>query len=296
MSSIENSQSVSTSEDRSAFTAAFKRRAQEIAAVTDDQLVAINIDVNQAVTTVLGTLREIAPLRPAMAKLADIDQKVVDGLEDYALATGEANSRYATALSPREDIVALNNQALQLRDTLRSDAMALAHRGLIDPARLAVFKGLIGYKNVAFELVDYVTLLRDVWPTIQGKTAITESELADAKEVGEHLVRAVGQREQAPTVVGEAAHVRQQAFALMMNAYDEVRRAITFLRWKADDVESIAPSLYARSGRSKPTPTADTTAVSGTPDAVTTPVASNTAHAGSHAIPPGMPGSSPFTN
>jgi len=40
-----------------------------------------------------------------------------------------------------------------------------------------------------------------------------------------------------------------------VNAYDHVRRIISFLRWNEDDVDQIAPSLYAgrTTGRRKGT-------------------------------------------
>lgn len=107
----------------------------------------------------------------------------------------------------------------------------------------------MGYKNVAFELMDWANLLRDCWPQIQGKTALSADELAHAKQVGERLLRAAGVREQAPAVAVEAARVRSQAFSLLVSAYDQTRRAIGFLRWDMGDADVIAPSLYA--GRSR---------------------------------------------
>jgi hypothetical protein len=65
-----------------------------------------------------------------------------------------------------EDIVAMNEEAMRIRETFRSDTTALANRGLIDRARLAGFKGLVGYKNVAFELIDCANLMRDCWARI----------------------------------------------------------------------------------------------------------------------------------
>ena len=63
---------------------------------------------------------------------------------------------------------------------------------------------------------------------------------------------AAGLREQGPAVVQDVARIRDQAFTLMMRAYDEVRRAVTFLRWQQGDADTIAPSLYAgRGGRGK---------------------------------------------
>ena len=50
--------------------------------------------------------------------------------------------------------------------------------------------------------------------------------------------------------VADAADDRQRAFTLLVKAYDQVRRAATFVRWENDDVEKYAPSLWAgRGGR-----------------------------------------------
>src|SRR5262249_15280667 len=115
------------------------------------------------------------------------------------------------------------------------------------------FKGYFGYKNVAFELVDYANLLKRSWPAIAGKTALTPQEISDAKNLGMRLVHAAGLREQAPLLAAEAAKIRAQALVLLIRAYDEVRRAVIFLRWKEGDADSIAPSLYAgRGGKGHP--------------------------------------------
>jgi hypothetical protein len=285
--------------DESVFAAALERRLAEIQAVPDHELVPVNLDMHGAVTTVLGLLSEIGALRDRVRKLSELDQAVVDGLEEYALAAGEANSRYATAIAPHEDIVALNEEAIRLREILRSDATALATRGLIDPARIAQFKGLTGYKNVAFELIDWTNLLRDCWPTIRGKTALTVEEVRRAKDVAIRLVRATGQREQGPAVVAEASRLRQQALTLLMNSYDQVRRAVTFLRWNEGDADTIAPSLYAGRQRSK------ATAPDSPPAPGTAPAGNGSDNGGTHAAPGpaltppapvGMPGASPFAH
>lgn len=279
---------------QSAFTAAFERRLGEIKAVREEDLLTVNLDVHGAVATVLGALPEILALRNEISKLPQVDVSVVDSLEDYAMAAGEANSRYATAIAPQEDILALNEEALKLRETLRSDATALAHRGLIDPARLTAFKGLIGYKNVAFELIDWANLIQDCWARIQGKTALTPEELAHAKSVGERLVRAAGLREQGPAVVVEAARIRQQAFTLLVKAYDEVRRGVVFLRWKERDADRIALSLYAGKVRAK---REDNETPPQEPPQAPAPADTSSANSGSSAhaaTSVGLPGAPPF--
>ena len=282
-------------DDGSEFNAAYEKRLAEIRAVPDSELVAVNIDVEVAVTTVLGTLPEVMALRDQMAKLPNFDMKDVDALEEYAEATGEANSRYVTATTPPAELLKMDAQARALRETLHSDAIALANRGLIDKARLAPFTGNVGYRNVAFELLDWANLLRDCWETIQGKTALTAPEIQSAKLLAEKLIRAVGLKEQGPAIVAETAQIRQRAFTLMVKAYDQTRRGVAFLRWEEGDLDTIAPSLYAgRGGRGKrpeppapPAPEPTPPAPAPEPPVVTPPApAANAGH--------DMPGGSPF--
>lgn len=291
--------------DRSAFSAAYERRLAEIRAVPDNALIAMNLDVHAAVATVLGALPEIFALRKEMAKLPNLNQALVDGLEEYAEAAAEANSRFVTATEPAEDIVALNAEAVKFRETIRSDAIALANRGLIDSAKLKAFQGLVGYKNVGFELIDWANLMRDVWAVVNGRTALMAEEIQKAKDVGERLVRAAGLREQGPAVLAEVARIRQQAFTLLVTAYDEVRRAISFLRWKEDDLETIAPSLYGGRIRKPVTPAANNAAATPASGNANAQVASGAPIAGANNSPaaapavaqaaaPGLPGANPF--
>lgn len=250
----------------------------------------------------LGALPEIRALRDDLAKLAKLDMALVDGLEEYAEAAAVANARFVTATTPEEDIVALNEEGLKLRDTLRTDALALAQRGLIDPDGFKGIQGLVGYKNVGFDLIDWAILMQNSWQKIEGKTALTAAEVEHAMDLGERIVRAAGVRDQAPEAVGDVARIRRQALALLVNAYEEVRRGVTFLRWREDDVETIAPSLYTGRPRKKAGDAAGATTGNGATEAPGTPApaapASGTPEAGVHPVTApvavGLPGSPPF--
>jgi hypothetical protein len=238
--------------DDSSSAAAYARRLPEIRAVKAEDLVTINLDFQNTVTTVIGALPEILALREEIAKLVHVDQTRIDELEDLAMAAAEAEARYVIAHMPAEDIVALNEEGMRLRETFRLDALALSNRGLIAPERLDAFPGLTGYKHVAFDLINWASLMMDCWSTIEGKTALTVDEVRHAKKLGERLMAAAGHREQGPEVFAEVSVIRQQAFTLLIRGYEEVRRAIAFLRWHEDDVDTIAPSLYAgRGGRKR---------------------------------------------
>src|SRR6185503_8820161 len=97
-----------------AYEEAYQRRLAQIRAVTEDP--PRNLEVHAAVATVLGALPEIRALRAEMAKVPQLDQSLVDSLEDFAKATAEANSLYTIAISPRENVLALNEAAVKERD------------------------------------------------------------------------------------------------------------------------------------------------------------------------------------
>jgi hypothetical protein len=142
-------------------------------------------------------------------------------------------------------------------------------------------------------LVGLSSLLRHNWSSIENKTAITLSELDAAEELSDKLLTAVGAREQAPAVLAEVAQQRQRFFTLFVKAYDQVRRAVSYLRWSEDDLDAIAPSLYGNRTRRKSAPEKPPTS----PQTPTPAAPSSLAAASplpSPAIAAGLPGSSPF--
>jgi hypothetical protein len=134
-------------------------------------------------------------------------------------------------------------------------------------------------------------VLHDAWPAIQNKTPLTEQDLVTAKALAERLIRAAGLKEQSPAMVAEVARIRHQAVTLMIQAYDQTRRAIAFLRWNEGDLETIAPSLYGgrvRTPKDKPAPQPNPApAPSPAPEPAPAPEAED-------AAAPGLPGAKPF--
>jgi len=215
------------------------------------QFLVVNIDVVSACTTVIGALTRIAAYHDRASELTEFDIKNFDNLETYALALMHAQRQYVSASAPPEALIALNEEGVTLREMLYMDAAALATRSLIDGEALKNFKTGPGYKNLAEDLVGLCSLLRRAWDKIGTRTVITMAELHQAEHVSERLLRAVAARANASDVLAEAIQKRLQMFTLMVNAYDQVRRAILFLRWRERDLQAIAPSLYAGRGRKK---------------------------------------------
>jgi len=210
------------------------------------------------------------------------------------------------ASSPAQSLDQIADTAAALRETLYSDASALAQRNLLDGQRLEGLKGPHGFRNLAFDLFALSAMMRDNWPAIAGKTAIQPAELDQAETLADRILTTVGQREQGPAVVAASAEIRQRAFSLFVSAYDHARRAISFLRWNEDDVDQIAPSLYAgrTTGRRKNSDTPagrPVTPPEGAPKAPSAPEASKPAapaatNGGTAGTSVGLPHSDPFLN
>lgn len=282
---------------------AFEQALPAAAAINDDDLMPVNVDVPSAVATALGALPKILAYRADAAKLPGFDISHFDQLQLHTFAVGHAHAKFLAASAPPEAIAALNDRGMKLRDTMYLDAVALAHRGLINGDRMAEFKTNVGYKNLAFDLLGLATLLRENWDKIASRTGIQMSELDEAELLGRQLMDAVGAREQAPATAAQVQAQRQRNFTLFSRSYDQVRRAIGYLRWDDDDIEQICPSFYAGRGGSRrkelPSPTTpgtDTATTAGGTSSSSPPVAPTTSSTGKAPTAPGvgLPNGNPF--
>jgi hypothetical protein len=293
------------------YAESYKKVLPEIEALDAQKVRQVNLDVPTAVATVLGALPEILAQRADVAKeVAGIDLTQFDKLEEYAMALSYAHTLCVTAARPPDDLVEASQEAVETRDRLHADAAALSARGLINPESLKDYKGLNGYKNAATDLQILVSVLKEQWPTIEGKCAANLPELDRADKLALRILRSVGLRDQCPVVATSVVDNRARAFSIFMRAYDTVQRAVCFLRWDQGDADTIAPSLYAGRKRKPASDLAQpTTAAGSTPtaDGSAAPVAAPAvAAAGGGSAQPsasviqskaaavGLPGSHPF--
>jgi hypothetical protein len=235
--------------DTSEADAAYERVLPEMRALSPGELIPINLDIPSMVTTTLGALPEIRALREEIARnLQTFDLVAFDKMEDYALALKSAHGRYLSSLVPSDELKALVEEATNVRETLVLDATALARRGILDSSQLRELRGAVGYKNLATDLETLANALRGSWAKVQGQSAVTLTELTRASNLSTELLRMVGLKEQGPGATQVVSDLRVRAFTLLARTYDAARSAVMYLRWKFNDVDSIAPSLYA--GRS----------------------------------------------
>jgi hypothetical protein len=274
-------------------------------ALEPDDLLTINLDPLAAASTALGALPRILPFRRELLGLPGFDIKHLDNLETYALASTQTQTVFLGSSMPPERLADLVDEATRLREQLLSDATALAHRGLLNSAKLSTLKGSVGFRNVASDVLTLANMIRGNWATVSGKTGVTEVELDRAEIIGDRLINDIGVREQAPAAAPTAAVERQKAYTLFIRAYDQLRRGMIYLRWNEGDADDIAPSLYGgrkrKSGSEiEETPVIGPTGSTGTAGATGATGATGT-QTSTQASPTlvskpsiGMPGSDPF--
>ena len=282
----------------------------EIEAVDPKTFLTINIDIPAAVITVSGRLRRLIAYREAVVReLPLFDVTSLDKLEATTLALGQAHTNFHAASQPAEPVQPLVETLIVVRDFLLSDASVLAKRQIIDGERLNELQGTNGFKNLAFDVLLLCAIFRDNWDVIDGRTAVKPSELDHSEGVANRLTAALGSKEAGSDAAPAATVTRQAAFTLFMARYGAVRRAVTYLRWDEDDIDTIAPSLYAGRNRKKSDASEQEPAVPPTgtspagqpasPSTPATPTPSTTSNGS--ALPAaasliGLPGDTPFNH
>lgn len=228
---------------------AFAALLPEINALPDDEGLPVNVDVVNAVTLVLGVVPELRALRSELVShLPHFDIARFDKLEQYALALNHANTLHRSTLPNKASIAELGAEIAGTRDRLLQDAMSLAGYGLVNAERLKDCKKQNGYRAAATDVFNIVAVLKEHWSKIENKTPVTLDALNAAGSRAVELLAAVGVRDQAPVTTGEASRLKQKVFKLFVEAYDEARHAVTYLRRKEGDADEIAPSLWAAQG------------------------------------------------
>lgn len=232
--------------------AAFELIKPEMAKLDPESLGKINIDISQAVSITLGVLPGLVFLRPSLAKLPDFEIALFDKLETYALGAWYAHLLALPPASASNPVQPLLEEATALRARLLGDAEALAARELLDRESVQTIRSGQGNLDTANDLVALSALLGASWAKIEHKTAATAEEVHRAGDLGPLLIAALGVREHGTTATpAEAADRKVRAFTLFTTAYDQVRRAVTYLRWNEGDADSLAPSLYKGRGGSR---------------------------------------------
>lgn len=261
-----------------------------IAQVPEAGLPHITLEITSTSTVVLTAVKQVRPLRPEFEKhLPTLNLTDIDQLEQFALALFHLHSSWLFASDLPEVLPERIQRATVLRDILVSQVSALSKLNLVDGAVLNDLKGAVGHRNIATDVSGMAGLLRRNWPKVGTRVGITMAELDEAESLAGSILDALSQRERAEGEQADFNLERQKAFKLLIDTYDELRRAVTYLRWHENDVDRFAPSLFAGRGPRRKGDNAEP-AQPGPQPAIPAPSAPQST------LPAGHPDSEPFTS
>jgi hypothetical protein len=229
----------------------FERARPEMHALKARELIPVNLDPISAATTALAVAQRVFPFREQiLVTLRDFPIEHLDKLEIYASATLQAQANYTFALRKDKSAEKLLKDATELRETFLTDVTALARRKFVSQTVLKKVRGGHGHTNLVQSLLALTTLFRNHWEEISSSTAISLEELDRAEALGLGIISKLSHHNKKPEETKELALERQQAYTLLIRAYNDVRHAIQYLRRYSNDADNLVPSLYG--GRKVP--------------------------------------------
>lgn len=230
----------------------------EIATLSPDALLPINVDIPRAVAIAIGAVPHLAKLRNAAAKLPNFDIAQIDRIGTYTLAAWHAHLLALPDVTSSM-LVALIEEAKPLRQHLLLAAELLAHAGYFDSNAVQAIRAGQGNLDTANDLVALAALFTAAWPEVEHRSTVRSDDVEHAALLGPRILVALSERDQkAVAEPGEmsASERRQRAFTLFANAYDQCRRAATYLRWNEGDADELVSSIYGgrslRRGKTEP--------------------------------------------
>lgn len=291
--------SVETPVEQSRFKTSFDLLTPAMLALKPAELRTPNIDIANAVTTVLGSIESILARREAFVKHFPLFPiELMDTLERRTLALDYANTMRLMSTKQMEPVPQLAERGIARRTILVGEIKYAMLRGLIDAPPLEELGGNTSYRTIASDLFALTYLLRNHWSRLEGKTQLTLAEISEAEQIADHLITALGARKQAEHAFDPSSDMRERAFTLFIVAYEQVRKWLGLLF--ENEIDQIMPQIHQGRGPgkkqlSKEQIQDELRIATGVHPVVKEPAPDATDDA-EPAIAVGMPGSNPFSS
>jgi hypothetical protein len=175
----------------------------------------------------------------------------VDTLGWHASATLYAEAHYMGVSRGPARVAELAKQARSWRALLLQDMALMVTRRLLPVEKHAQLKIQACHKDLPFLLLAVTQVYRDAWPKLSDYTSVSPQELDEASRIAEEFSLAFARSTERNAGLSEANDQRRRNFTLLAQAYDQVRRGLSYLRWSEGDTDEIAPSLYRGRGGSR---------------------------------------------
>jgi hypothetical protein len=134
----------------------------------------------------------------------------------------------------------------KLVDRMRAHVTLMVEESLLDRKLVGSLRSRVGYANALADARHLCRLLGERWPRIARRTALRAVDLDELEAAASALAAALAERSPESDETARASELRMRAFTRFVDAYDQARRAIAYIRWSHGDADRIVPSLFAR--------------------------------------------------
>jgi hypothetical protein len=231
---------------------AFDSLAAELATVSLENAPPFQLDAMYASDTVRYMMPRLAPFRPSIVALAGFAPLHFDGIETKARALRYVHAELARRAQAVRNVPVLAAEGWKLRGILMSSAETLAFRGIVDPQVLVKLREGSGYRDLVDDLVVLVRMFRAIGESQPDEVNVKPAERDRAEALANELGVIVGRAADIDATQAQLVEQRWKVAILLLRSHDELRRAMTYLRWHEGDATSLVPSLYPAGKRSAP--------------------------------------------
>jgi hypothetical protein len=232
---------------------AFDRTAPARAAMRLEDAPNFGLDAFAAAGKAISIVARVAPHRAALLGLPEFDISNLDCLEDYARALRFVHTEILRRVQRAKVLPVLAEEGKALRALMMSYAEALSYKGLFSPELIARLREGTGYAD----LVEDLNILAQEFLALPAAhtgpgSLVTRPEIDRASEIAHQINVASGNVVDIDLSQAALLDERRKVAGLLLEAHSEIRRAVTYLRWKQGDAAELVPSLYTGSqGRPK---------------------------------------------
>ena len=224
----------------------------QMAALRDEELLVVNLDIPSLVTQVRAALPELRQLEARIvARWRQAPPARVDRLERYSWALEHTHGPCQGLEVPHRNSTPLVRELRALRWRILDDLRVLVRTSVLDESLLEPFGDVQSHRSLASSVCELVALCRAHWPQIENQSPLTTDELSQAFARAMALMQQLPRRRRLPEASLCALRERRQAFTLVVREYTEFRRAAQFLCATKAEVDRIAPSLYRKKRRTQ---------------------------------------------
>lgn len=240
------------SESMDEVQASYRRIEPELDLLAPAEVQRVTVDVPTAVSRAVASIPLLEGLSPEMKKqLTAPPIEHIARVRDYSFGLLYTHLRYVPRRS--ETVQADLEEARVLREQMLAAADAHVTYGHIPRDAVATVRDGAGHLDRASDLIALANLFRAVEARIRGATPVTEAQLARATELGTRLIAELGGRELGIGADGAGPRDwrdrRNRAFTVFMRNWEEIRRAVNYVRYHERDAQAYAPVLQPRGSR-----------------------------------------------